>query len=118
MQIEAQVIDDGEKALHYIERLTPEASPHLIVIDLNIPRHDGIEVLKRCRATAALAEVSIVILTSSDSPRDRTRAERLGVTGFLIKPMDLNEFMSLGTILGKYLNADQPTDALRSAPAE
>ena len=87
-------------------------------MDLNIPRHDGIEVLKRCRATAALVEVSIVMLTSSDSSRDRTRAERLGVTGFLIKPMDLDEYMGLGTILGRYLNAGQPTDALRSASAE
>ena len=104
IEFESHVIEDGQQAVHYIDSLTPEAYPHLIVVDLNIPGYDGLQVLKHCRATPALAEVSIVMLTSSPSPRDRARAERLGVTEFLIKPMDLNEFMGLGTTLGKYLS--------------
>lgn len=103
--VDARVIEDGEKALAYIDNLAPEECPHLVVIDLNIPRYDGLEVLKRCRSKPCLAGVIVVILTSSESLRDRKRAERLGVTAFLIKPMDLDEFLALGNTLGKFLTA-------------
>ena len=103
--VEASVMEDGEKALAYIDNLAPDECPHLVVIDLNIPLYDGLEVLKRCRTKACLAGVIVVILTSSESVRDRKRAERLGVTAFLIKPMELHEFLALGNTLGKFLTA-------------
>jgi two-component system response regulator len=93
-----EVVRDGEMALNIVERIgTGEQSPpDLIVLDLNLPRHDGIEVLTRCSQTPALSPVPVLILTSSDSPKERKLAEELGVTAFLRKPIMLDDFMALG----------------------
>ena len=70
----------------------------LIILDLNLPRHDGIEILERLHQTKALAHIPVVVLTSSDSPRDRLVATQLGATRFLLKPSGLEQFLSLGAV--------------------
>src|SRR5579872_507971 len=73
--------------------------PGLIILDLNLPRHDGIEILQRIRQTVELAGVPVVVLTSSDSPRDREVATQLGATRYLRKPSSLEQFLGLGAIV-------------------
>lgn len=75
----------------------------LLILDLNLPRHDGIEILQRMRESAWLKHVPVVVLTSSDSPRDRLMANELGVTRYLRKPSSLDEFLSLGAVFKELL---------------
>ena len=90
---------DGEQALEYIQRqgqFRDATIPDLVVLDLNLPKSDGGDVLKCLRETPAYARVPVVVLTSSDSPRDRKTAEKLGANCFITKPSDLDAFLNLG----------------------
>lgn len=89
------VLEDGEKALANLASIG-EAKPDLIILDLNIPKHDGLEVLIQYRMNVALFSVPIVVLTSSDSPSDKLRAKTIGVTEFIRKPLKLDDFLALG----------------------
>src|ERR1700681_4831675 len=101
-----RVASDGTDVLRII---SPERSPAeadglgLIILDLNLPRHDGIEILQRLRESVRLAHVPVVVLTSSDSPRDRLIATELGAARFLRKPSNLEQFLSLGAIFKELL---------------
>lgn len=74
----------------------------LIILDLNLPRHDGIEILERLRDTG-FRHVPVVVLTSSDSQRDRALAIQLGAVRFLRKPSELEQFLSLGAVFKELL---------------
>jgi CheY-like chemotaxis protein len=78
--------------------------PELIIIDLNLPRLDGIEVLKKYRNTPALVSSRMMILTSSDSPAERQRAEILGVDAYVRKPILLSEFIQIGATIRNLLD--------------
>jgi CheY-like chemotaxis protein len=93
-----EVVRDGEKGIGILEQISRGAAalPDIIVLDLNLPRHDGIEVLERCRSLPGLRGLPVMILTSSDSPRERQRAHELDVTDFVRKPIMLDDFMALG----------------------
>jgi len=95
-----RVVSDGKAALLAVTGKTDAdvASLGLIILDLNLPRHDGIEILQKLRESAAFERIPIVVLTSSDSPRDRVLANQLGATRYLRKPSSLDEFLSLGAI--------------------
>lgn len=96
-----RVAGDGQQVLRILSGADSDPDgkrPALIILDLNLPRHDGIEILQQLRATADLRQIPVVVLTSSDSPRDRLAADRLGVTRFLRKPSNLEQFLSLGAI--------------------
>ena len=100
---ELQVASDGQEVL---ETLTGESvragTLKLIILDLNLPRHDGIEILERLRDTG-LGRIPVVVLTSSDSQRDRDIALRLGAVRFLRKPSELEQFLSLGAVFKELL---------------
>ena len=68
----------------------------MIVLDLNLPKSDGTDVLRSIRESDRLARTPVVVLTSSDSPRDRAAAERLGANCYITKPSDLDAFLALG----------------------
>jgi CheY-like chemotaxis protein len=100
------VVTDGKDALGIISGETGNAdapSISLIILDLNLPRHDGIEILQKLRDSGALGHVPVVVLTSSDSPRDRILANELGATRYLRKPSNLEEFLSLGAVFKELL---------------
>ena len=95
------VSSDGKDALEIVSREGRYAERDrlaLVILDLNLPRHDGIEILGRIRATGEFDRVPVVVLTSSDSPQDRRSADELGATMYLRKPTCLEEFLSLGVI--------------------
>jgi len=102
-----QVSRDGRDAMQLVAREGPYANRDdlaLIILDLNLPRHDGLEILERVRATAELADVPVVVLTSSDSPQDRLMASQLGATCYLRKPVSLEQFLSLGAVFKQLLD--------------
>lgn len=93
------VVWDGKEVLQFIEEASSAVHQlGLIILDLNLPRHDGIEVLQRLRETEGLSHVPVVVLTSSDSPRDRVVASEFGATCYLRKPFSLEQFLSLGGV--------------------
>jgi two-component system, chemotaxis family, response regulator Rcp1 len=77
--------------------------PDLIVLDLNLPRYDGLEILKLIRDNRCLSGIPVVILTSSDSPGDRVAASQLGAACYIRKPSRLDEFMAIGQTLQSLL---------------
>jgi CheY-like chemotaxis protein len=96
-----RVASDGGEVLRMISsEQAPAEAEHLglIILDLNLPRHDGTEILQRLRETTAFSHIPVVVLTSSDSPRDRLVAHSLGVTRYLRKPSSLEQFLGLGAV--------------------
>lgn len=100
-----QVAADGREVLQIIYQLenTAESQLNLIILDLNLPRHDGIEILQRLRGSERLGRVPVVVLTSSDSPRDRILASELGAASYLRKPSSLEQFLGLGAVFKELL---------------
>jgi DNA-binding response OmpR family regulator len=98
---EIVVLDDGVKALEF---LLDESKPipHLVLLDLKLPRLDGLEVLRRVRAERRTALLPIVVLTSSDEERDVVEGYRLGANSYIRKPVDFNQFSEAVRNLGLY----------------
>jgi two-component system, response regulator len=88
--VTVDVAGNGERALEELgrARFDPRALPQLVLLDLKLPRLDGLEVLRRIRADASLQALPVVVLTSSEHQDDRERALRLGATWYVCKPID------------------------------
>ena len=100
---ELRVAADGQEVLEVLTGASANVSElKLIILDLNLPRHDGIEILERLR-NSGLRNIPIVVLTSSDSQRDRDLAMKLGAVRFLRKPSELEQFLSLGAVFKELL---------------
>lgn len=100
---ELRVAADGQEVLEVLMGNKPYVGGiKLIILDLNLPRHDGIEILERLRDTG-FRHVPVVVLTSSDSQRDRALAIQLGAVRFLRKPSELEQFLSLGAVFKELL---------------
>jgi chemotaxis family two-component system response regulator Rcp1 len=96
------VARNGEEALELLERAENGPSseaPKLILLDLNLPKIDGTQVLSRLRKTSAFSGTPVIVLTSSDSPKDRESALALGANVYFRKPTDLQSFMHLGVVV-------------------
>ncbi len=101
LDCDLQVVDDGEQAIQFFERVEAgrQAPPDLLLLDLNVPRIGGEQVLERVRRTQPCARIIVVVITSSDSPRDRQKASDLGADEYFRKPANLDEFMALGKLV-------------------
>lgn len=109
LDCEFQVSPDGEKAIEFIEALDNGEvwhRPHVVLLDLNLPRKGGAKVLERIRHSPKCSRVPVVIVTSSDSPSDKSQVSRLGATRYFQKPLDLVEFMKLGPLVREILSAN------------
>jgi CheY-like chemotaxis protein len=100
------VARNGEDALALLNQLeiADGDRPDLIVLDLNLPRINGLELLSRIRAVDNFRKIPIIIFTSSDSPRDRELAMSLGANLYVRKPTDLNSFMKLGVTIEEIIS--------------
>jgi CheY-like chemotaxis protein len=97
---------DGEtaiRALREIERDGPPAD--VILLDLNLPRVSGHELLAHIRRSEFLRNTPVIVLTSSDSPDDRRRVAALGVSHYFRKPSEYTDFLELGNIIGRVCDA-------------
>jgi DNA-binding response OmpR family regulator len=104
-----QVVDDGEEAVRLFEKADLDSTvpcPDLVILDLNLPRFKGSEVLRRLRASARCANVPVLVVTSSDSSDDREQMNKLGANGYFRKPSELSEFMKLGQVARGLLKLD------------
>jgi two-component system, response regulator len=95
------VLEDGVAALEYL--LDPEKPmPHLVLLDLKLPRLDGLELLRRLRSEPRTQLLPVVVLTSSDEDRDVIEGYRLGANSYIRKPVDFNQFTEAVRQLGLY----------------
>ena len=105
LRFELEWMSDGEQAVACLSRIAEQGSPpDLILLDLNLPRVDGKEVLARARAIPRLKDTLVAILTSSDSPADRRDTAALGANCYIKKPPTLDEFLSIGGIIKELLS--------------
>lgn len=89
------VVHDGVDAMKFLRKESPYADaprPDLILLDLNIPRKDGREVLREVKSDAALRAIPVVVLTSSEAERDIVKTYSLGANCYITKPVDLDQF--------------------------
>lgn len=98
--------NDGEKAIAFLdevdEGITP--CPALIVLDLNLPKRTGREVLQRVRSSPRCGKTLVAIFSSSDAAKDREETANLGANRYIRKPSNLDEFMAVGSILKDLLS--------------
>jgi CheY-like chemotaxis protein len=102
LRCQLMVAHNGEEALKMLDTAEdgpPADAPRLILLDLNLPRVDGGEILAHLRRTHAFSAIPVIVLTSSDSPQDRDLAMSLGANAYFRKPADLRSFMLLGQVI-------------------
>ena len=96
-----EVVHNGEEALEYLRNST-KADPCVILLDLNMPRMNGIEFLKKRGQDAAIKTIPVVVLTSSREEQDVVQSYRLGVAGYMIKPVDYKQFVETIRVIDLY----------------
>ena len=107
VEVDVSVAGDGEDALACMRSLDPYAgrpTPRLVLLDLNLPRKSGIEVLAECKSDPALRRIPVIVLSGSSSGRDVEQAYDLHANAYVAKPLDLAAFMgALRAIEGFWL---------------
>jgi len=99
--VDIEIVTDGQRALEFVHSqriITRETRPCVIVLDLHLPRHDGLEILQAIRQEPAVSHLHVVVLTGSASPSEHAELERLGAF-YRRKPMALSGFDELAAEL-------------------
>jgi CheY-like chemotaxis protein len=104
---EVVVARDGQQAIDYLScqgeyTARPRENPAVMLLDLKLPKIDGLEVLKRIKSDERLKTIPIVVLTSSHEEKDVMRSYSLGVNAYVVKPVDFHEFMHAVKELGAF----------------
>jgi CheY-like chemotaxis protein len=102
---EVVVTRDGEEALDYLYRrgsfkMRTGDNPAVLLLDLKLPKVDGLEVLQQIRSDEKLKMIPVVVLTSSREEKDLVTSYKLGVNGYVVKPVDFHEFVNAIKELG------------------
>ena len=119
---EVVVVRDGAEALDYLNREgahgeRSEGNPAVILLDLKLPKVNGLEVLKAVRGTEPLKSIPVVMLTSSQTESDVVQSYELGVNAYVVKPVDFHQFVAAIADLGVFwavLN-EPPPGSLRAS---
>ena len=111
---DVRVARDGEEAVEYMKAVADgaERPPQLVLLDLKLPKVEGLDVLRAIRAADKTAMLPVVVLTSSDEERDIVASYRLGVNSYIRKPVNFTDFAEATKQLGMYwllLNQCPPT---------
>jgi len=104
---EVVVARDGEEALDYLYcrgsfKMRTNESPAVLLLDLKLPKIDGLEVLKQIKSDEKLKMIPVVVLTSSREERDMVASYKLGVNAYVVKPVDFHEFVNAIKELGVF----------------
>lgn len=101
-------VKDGQEALDYLWRkgayVNPDTSPrpHVILLDLRLPKVDGLDVLKQIKASEELHDIPVVVLTTSETESDLFKAYGYNANSYLVKPVNFEQFVQMLTDLGFY----------------
>ena len=85
-------VNDGEEALTYLFSSEMTSTPKVILLDLKMPKIDGIEVLRKIKSDESTRVIPVVVLTSSREERDILESYKLGVNAYIVKPVDFDKF--------------------------
>jgi CheY-like chemotaxis protein len=98
---EMDVVSDGELAISHFQQLQGSNAPcpTLVILDINLPKRNGFEVLAEIRHCLRCADVPVLVFTSADLAQDRQEMSKLGISGYFRKPTEYAEFMKLGEIV-------------------
>jgi len=104
---EVVVARDGEEALEYLYsrgkfKTRSSDNPAVMLLDLKLPKVDGLEVLKQIKSDGKLRMIPVVVLTSSKEEKDMVASYRLGVNAYVVKPVDFHEFVNAIKELGAF----------------
>ncbi|MFO1147917.1 MAG: response regulator [Alsobacter sp.] len=104
---EVIVMRDGAEALEWLQGVgaqehRPPGDPAVVLLDLKLPKVDGLEVLEAIKCDPALRQIPVVMLTSSREEKDLVLSYQLGVNAFVVKPVDFNEFFRAVQDLGMF----------------
>jgi CheY-like chemotaxis protein len=113
---EVVVVSDGEEALNYLNCRNEYAdrssgNPAVMLLDLKLPKVDGLEVLRQVKSSDALSLIPVVVLTSSHEEKDLIASYKLGVNAYVVKPVDFHQFVNAIKELGVFwavINAPPP----------
>ncbi|MBS1978103.1 MAG: response regulator [Bacteroidetes bacterium] len=94
-------LEDGEEALDFLFN-TDSVAPRLILLDLKMPKVDGMEVLRRLKSDPVRRIIPVVVMTSSKEERDIVEAHHLGVNAYVVKPVDFDQFVRAVTETGLF----------------
>lgn len=99
-------VDDGAKAIDFLLGGTDEAAPtpKFVLLDLKLPKVDGLEVLRRIKSDHRTRTIPVVVLTSSKEDRDLVESYQLGVNSYIVKPVGFDQYISLIADVGRYWN--------------
>ena len=100
-------VEDGVEAMEFLQRKgrfadRPDEEPAVLLLDIKMPRMDGLEVLRRVRADEKLRRLPVVILSSSREESDLVHSWDLGVNAYVVKPVDVEQFFAAVKTLGKF----------------
>lgn len=116
-----QIARDGEEALEYLfrrgafESRCEDTDPQVVLLDLKLPKVDGLDVLRAMRNDGRLRHVPVVVLTSSNQERDLVATYELGVNSYIVKPVDFDQFTDAVETIGFYwLLLNRTPESLRS----
>ena len=104
---EVVVVNDGEEALDFLHCrgkwvTRPRANPAVMLLDLKLPKVDGLEVLRQIKSDEKLRVIPVVVLTSSREEKDMVASYQLGVNAYVVKPVDFHEFVNAIRELGVF----------------
>ena len=103
---EVVVAEDGVEALDYLHKRGKFAhlagNPALILLDIKMPRMNGVEVLRHIRSDPKLKFIPVIMLTSSCEEKDLVESYKLGANSYVVKPVDITQFINAITVVGQY----------------
>jgi CheY-like chemotaxis protein len=95
------IVGNGEEALTFLK--DPEnKKPGIILLDLNMPKMNGIEFLKIAKNDNAIKDIPVIVLTTSKEEQDRMDSFNLGIAGYMVKPVDYVKFVEVVKVINKY----------------
>ena len=109
VEADLHVVRDGDAATRFFDAVAAsegERCPNLVLLDLNLPKRSGEEVLRHLRASTKCGQSPVVIVTSAEAASDAEPAKTFGVAAYFRKPSQFAEFMKLGTIVKTLLRGD------------
>ncbi len=102
LPLRVHVVEDGDQAVRFFDLADSNASapcPALVILDINLPKKQGGDVLKHMRQSRKCANTLVIAVSSSDSARDREQMKHLGANRYFRKPSEYDDFMKLGDVI-------------------